>query len=95
MIATVTSTLMGTNQSRRVSSEVPASASTGTSDANARISTVPLTCGVTTRRRYESRRPMTIWNSPETTTSAASVAGPPLASARMQNGRLTRSTVAT
>ena len=95
IVAAVPTMLTGTNQSSRCSIELPASASTGTREANARIKTVPRTCGVTSRRRYDSLSPITTWNSPETTTSAASVAGPPLASARMQNGKLTKSTVAT
>ncbi len=43
--------------------------------------TVPATVGVRTRRSSESRAERTISTTPETTTSVASIAGPPSASA--------------
>ena len=50
------------------------------------ISTVPPTTGVTMRRKTNSHLEMTIWPSPHTMTSAASVPGPPSDTALMQNG---------
>ena len=58
-----------------------------------RITSVPLTAGVMKRRSRDSRMPTTTWNSPVTTTSAASVPTFPPSRARMQNGRLMGSTV--
>ena len=48
------------------------------------ISTVPATLGVRIRRNRESRAASANWNSAETTTRVASMAGPPLAIAATQ-----------
>ena len=50
------------------------------------IITVPPTMGVTMRRRINSQREMASWARAETITSVAKVAGPPSATAVMQNG---------
>ena len=50
------------------------------------IITVPLTVGVTTRLRMNSQREMASWAPAETSSSVVSVAGPPSATAVMQNG---------
>ena len=48
------------------------------------MSTTPATVGVRTRRNSESRAASANWKSEETTTSVASIGGPPWASAAMQ-----------
>ena len=50
------------------------------------IITVPLTTGVTSRRRMNSHLATTNWNAAEASTNVVSVAGPPSTTAVMQNG---------
>ncbi len=59
---------------------------TGTSVTSKRIRMAPLTAGVMIRRSRDSRSDNAIWNTPVTSTSAASVPAPPSCSARTQKG---------